>query len=201
MDMELFSLSNLTAAFKSAYTNALAYVEANSLPASGVELLERMLNDLRAQIIVTQTMQTMGGDRTKLDQIITPTGRSPDNPIGRFVRGEGRLYVSNAAITDWAHKNKISPNDILNECKRRGVFAPHPGHGLTGKIMTADILRRVDLMRGLGTDGAGRQYCYCVDTRKLSEFEPVALGGAEVIPFPTKSADAAVEKPQEAQKP
>jgi len=131
--------------------------------------------------------------------VISASGRTPDAPVGRFVRGEGRLYIDGKAITEWAHKNKISPNDVLADCKRRAIFVPHPGYGLNGKWTTVDLCRRIDLYRGLGADGYARAYCYCIDTRKLEDCEIVAEGGAQVIQFPGKtneppSLDAEVKK-------
>lgn len=181
--LRMFDTGALVACFQKAYQEGETFIAENTLTLNGIDLMQRCLNEILPETLVTNSLSNGGLVRNgQRDTVLNLNGRAPDNPKARYVAGERKLYLSSTAFKTWCRTSKVSSEEILRACKTASLIE-RVGDGWTS---------RRDLLAGTGLEGIHRDYCYVVNMKQLPDvvFETT---GANVVELkqPAKPAESA----------
>ena len=167
IDMHLFDLKGLVAAFRSAHDDGLAFIQDRTLPTDGLEVLSMFLHDIRPHTIVTEAETRRTGTVAKYD---LPIGLLPAEARARYIVGTSRFYVQVGALRDWCLAKSVSEAELLRAANTHGVL-----QAIRGSQIVAEggaLKRKYDIYniyRGMKESTSTNVPCYCFSLKKMAE--------------------------------
>jgi hypothetical protein len=163
LGLDVFSTRALLACFQDATASTKEYVKDNVLTSDPIELLEKFLNDIRADTVVTR----VEGDANTPAFALNP--QMPREIKGRFIKDKAlRLYFSADAFDKWCLERRVRGRDVIDACKEKGLFTPiiRSAVGDDGQLLRLKL--PFNLTKGLTTDITVNTKCYCISMARLA---------------------------------
>lgn len=188
----MFNLLSMVNEFKLANDSAKVYVKENTLPTDGLDLLERAIHDLRPNTIITEATGYGKGAAQYRKYAVHIGGHLPLRPEARYIKEQGRLYLSVEALREWCKLKHVRDTEIIKAAKEANVLAPvFPSLVKEGRLLYPSY--KYNLFAGMAEDSEGSVRCYSFDVHKLAKHVGPAvaehLENPKVVPI--RSSEAA----------
>lgn len=164
LDLEMFDTKTLLETFKVANESAKSYIEENTLPSDGLQLLNRALHALRPFTIVTEDEGWIRGKVRKPAKVV---GQIPPRVEARYVSDEGSLYVSAQALREWCKDHRVRHAEVVGAARKANVLRPMYQSRVRedGKF---PAVNEVNLYKGMAESTNTRVQCYLFSMRALA---------------------------------
>ena len=162
LGLAIFDIKSLVDEFKRNNDVAKQYIKENALPTDGLELLERMIHDIRSMTLVTEE----GGHRkgpVHMHRYAVHIGSSlPPKVEARYIKDHMTLYVSQEAVRTWCKTHKVREADIMSPAKEAEVLVRCYKSSINTRL--AD---KFNLYRGMRESTNNMVTCYAFNIAKL----------------------------------